>query len=902
MRTVLSSLASACAVIALAVSYPALAATSAAPSPSPAAKAADAAPLPETIPSDLPRNARPTHYSIEVTPDAQALTFTGKVAIDLTVFTAAQGLTLHGSGLTVSSAKLVPQAGGAPVTLQVTPDADAQLLRFAAPATIAPGQYRLDIAYTGVIGTQPSGLFALDYPDKRTGKTVRGLFTQFEAPDARRFVPSFDEPSYKATFDLSAVVPASQMALSNMPIATTQPLGKDRKRVTFATTPRMSSYLLFFGLGDFERTAKKAADGVEVGIVAPTGSGNQAVFARDGLAEILPWFDDYFGVKFPLPKLDNIAAPGSSQFFGAMENWGAIMTFERILLLDPATTSPAGLQDIYSTQAHETAHQWFGDLVTMAWWDDIWLNEGFASWAADKITDHFHPEWNWKLGGVDGREAAMNLDALPTTHPVVQHIRTAAEMEQAFDSITYQKGQATIAMLEDYVGEDTWRSGIRRYMAAHPYANTQSKDLWSAIEGAGGKDVDLIAEAFTRTPGVPLLRVTAATCKSGQTRLLLAQDAFSLDPESRKGAKPTWPMPLLIRVGDQAPARHLMSGKTDTVTLPGCGPVLVNSGQLGYYRTLYDAASLNKLTTGFAALAPIDQYGLLRDNLSLSMSGYQDMAGGLNLLAAVPASADATLSGKVAAQWQGVYDLLDKGAAKDAFAARVSRTWAPRLQTLGFDPVKGEPLTDTKLRAQLVDTLGAVRDPQVGAEARRRLQGLATNPAALDGPLKRVWLEAAARQASRSDWDLIRTQAGKVTSIVERQLYYSALGLASDPALANETLALAISSTPDATSASQMITSVGRVHPELAFDFVRTHQDAVNKLVEHAGRPRFIARIVAASTDPAMVGKLQAYAATLPADEAKPVLQALTSLKQRLATRPAQRAQTAAWLARQPAR
>jgi aminopeptidase N len=224
------------------------------------------------------------------------------------------------------------------------------------------------------------------------------------------------------------------------------------------------------------------------------------------------------------------------------------------------------------------------------------------------------------------------------------------------------------------------------------------------------------------------------------------------------------------------------------------------------------------------------------------------------------------------------------------------------LQTLGFDPVKGEPLTDTKLRAQLVDTLGAVRDPQVGAEARRRLQGLATNPAALDGPLKRVWLEAAARQASRSDWDLIRTQAGKVTSIVERQLYYSALGLASDPALANETLALAISSTPDATSASQMITSVGRVHPELAFDFVRTHQDAVNKLVEHAGRPRFIARIVAASTDPAMVGKLQAYAATLPADEAKPVLQALTSLKQRLATRPAQRAQTAAWLARQPAR
>lgn len=892
MRPVLRSLASASAVIALAVSMPALSA----PAPSAAAVAADAAPLPETVTSDLPRSARPTHYSIEVTPNAKALTFAGKVAIDIKVFAASQNLTLHGSGLSVSSAKLMPQTGGTAVLLQVTGDDKAQLLRLAAPAAIQPGNYRLDIAYTGTIGTQPSGLFALDYPDKRTGKSTRGLFTQFEAPDARRFVPSFDEPSYKATFDLAAIVPASQMALSNMPISSEKKLGGGLKRVTFATTPRMSSYLLFFGVGDFERTAKKATDGVEVGIVAPAGSGTQANYARDSLAEILPWYDDYFGVKFPLPKLDNIAAPGSSQFFGAMENWGAIMTFERILLLDPATTSPAGQQDIYSTQAHETAHQWFGDLVTMAWWDDIWLNEGFASWAADKITDHFHPEWGFKLNGIDGRETAMALDALPTTHPVVQTIHTPSEMEQAFDSITYQKGQATIAMLEDYVGEDTWRSGIRSYMQAHAYSNTVSKDLWSAIEGAGGKDVNRIADAFTRTPGVPLLRVTATACKGGQTRLQLAQGGFSLDPSDRGGQKPTWPMPLLIRASTAAPTRHLMMGKTDSVVVPGCDAVLVNSGQLGYYRTLYDAKSLARLTSSFGSLAPIDQYGLLRDNLTLSLAGYQDMAGGLNLLAAVPATADATLSAKTAAQWQSLNDVLEDGAVKQQYHALVSRTWLPRLQKLGFEPVAGEPLTDTKLRAQLVDTLGVVQDPTVGAEARRRLQGLATNPKALDGPLKRTWLEAAARQATRSDWDLMRQQAGKVTSIVERQLYYSTLGLTQDETLANATLALAISGTPDATSASQMMASVGRVHPELAFDFVRAHQDAVNKLVEHAGRPRFIARIVAASTDPAMVGKLQAYAATLPADEAKPVIQALTSLKQRLATRPTQRTQMAAWL------
>ncbi|MBB4857700.1 aminopeptidase N [Novosphingobium chloroacetimidivorans] len=888
MRSAIRSFATASAVIALAVSLPALAAPASAPASTPVA-------LPETVPSDLPRTARPTHYRIEVTPDAKALTFNGKVGVDLVVFTATDALTLHGNGLKIASAQLVAKDGKA-TPLTASADEKAQTLRFAAPAQIKPGTYRLDIAYTGTIGTQPSGLFALDYPDKRTGKDTRALFTQFEAPDARRFVPSFDEPSYKATFDLSAVVPASQMALSNMPVAREEKLAGNLKRVTFATTPKMSSYLLFFGLGDFERSAKMAADGVEVGIVSPAGSGAQADYARDGLAQILPWFDDYFGVKFPLPKLDNIAAPGSSQFFGAMENWGAIMTFERILLLDPATTSPDGIQDIYSTQAHETAHQWFGDLVTMAWWDDIWLNEGFASWAADKITDHFHPEWNYRLNAVDGREAAMSLDALPTTHPIVQTIRTVSEMEQAFDAITYQKGQATIAMLEDYAGADTWRAGIRAYMAKHAYANTQSKDLWAAIEGAGGKDVNRIAEAFTRTPGVPLLRVSSITCQGGQSRLSLTQDAFSLDPASRGGTKPVWPLPLLVRVGETAPARHLMTGKTDNVVLPGCGPVLVNSGQLGYYRTLYDAASLQKLVASFGKLAPIDQYGLVRDNLSLSMAGYQDMAAGLSLLSAVPASADATLTGNAVGLWQAVYDLLEKGEAQQQLGALISRTWSPRLQKLGFDPVAGEPLTDTKLRAQLIGTLGAAGDAAVVAEARRRLQGLATNPAALNGPLKRTWLDVAATNATPSDWELLRQQAAKATGVVDRQLYYSSLGAARDDALAAKTLDLAISGTPDATSGSQMITSVSRAHPEQAFDFVRAHQAQIDKLVEHAGRPRFISRLVAASTDPTMVDKLQAYAAALPADEAKPIIQAQTGLKQRLANRPTQRAQLAAWL------
>lgn len=894
MRSSLRNLATAGAVIAFAVSTHAFAAAV------PPAASGAPVPLADTVPSDLPRSARPSHYRIEVTPDAEKLTFTGTVSIDLTVFTASDALTLHGNGLTVSAAKLVAE-NGMQIALQTSADDKAQTLRFAAGKAIAPGKYRLDVTYAGKIGTQPSGLFALDYPDKRTGKDVRGIFTQFEAPEARRFVPSFDEPSYKATFDLSAVVPADRMAISNMPVKGQEALPGGLKRVTFATTPKMSSYLLFFGMGDFERSAMKAADGVEVGIVSPTGSGAKADYARDGLAQILPWFDDYFGVKFPLPKLDNIAAPGSSQFFGAMENWGAIMTFERILLLDPAVTSPAGKQSIYSVQAHETAHQWFGDLVTMAWWDDIWLNEGFASWMADKVTDHFNPEWNWKLNGIDGREGAMALDALPTTHPVVQKVRTVSEMEQAFDSITYQKGQAVISMLEDYVGADTWRAGMQTYMRNHAYSNTSSRDLWAAMESAGGKDVDLIAEAFTHTPGVPLLRVNVSACAGGKTRLDLTQDAFSLDPSARApstngGEKPTWPMPLLIRAGNGEPMRHLMSGRTESLTVDSCDAVLVNAGQLGYYRTLYNGKALDALVSSFGSLAPIDQYGLLRDNLSLSLAGYQDMSAGLRLLASVPGTADATLAGKVVGQWESVYGLLDDARVKDKLAARISKTWTPRLDQLGFDPVAGEPLTDTKLRAQLIDTLGSIGDKRVVAEARRRLQGLAADPKSLDGPLKGTWLGVAASNATRADWDLLRQQAARATSFVERQLYYTDLGMAPDEAIARDALALAISGTPDATSASQIITTLGRAHPEMTFDFVREHQAVVDGLIEHSGRARFFARIVGSTTNPEMVGKIEAYAATLPADEAKPVVQALTGLKERLANRPRQRAEVAAWV------
>ncbi|HET7656078.1 MAG TPA: M1 family metallopeptidase, partial [Luteimonas sp.] len=447
--------------------------------------------------TQLPRNVRPTHYDVSVVPHADSLSFDGRTSIDLDVLDPTDRIVLNALGMTFHSAVLTPEEGGTAIAAKTSVDADAQTATFEFPAPMRIGSYRLVLDYSGRIGTQANGLFAIDYdtPDGRK----RALYTQFENSDARRFIPSWDEPNYKATFSLTATVPAAQMAVSNMPVAATEDLGNGLKRVHFAQSPKMSTYLLFFGLGDFDR-ATTMADGVEIGVVTQAGKVDQSRFALESAAAVLQEYNDYFGVPYPLPKLDNIASPGRSQFFSAMENWGAIYTFEYAQLFDPRISTESTKEGIFSTGAHEIAHQWFGDLVTMSWWDDLWLNEGFASWMESRTTAKLHPEWNSALSAVGVREAAMNRDAIATTHPVVQHVETVEQASQAFDSITYSKGESVIRMLEAYVGADTWRDGVRKYIKAHAYGNAVSDDLWQAVDSVSDKPITQIAHDFTLQP------------------------------------------------------------------------------------------------------------------------------------------------------------------------------------------------------------------------------------------------------------------------------------------------------------------------------------------------------------------------------------------------------------------
>jgi aminopeptidase N len=849
-----------------------------------------------SLPTQLPRTAVPHHYAIIVTPHAQRLMFDGSVAIELEVIKATRSVTLNAADLSFASATLRPAKGGAAIPGRATVNADAQTATLTFPRSIAPGAYRLDVAYSGKINTQANGLFALDYKNVE-GKDARSLFTQFEAADARRFVPSWDEPDYKASFDLTVRVPTNQMAVSNMPAAATRKLGGGVKEVRFQTTPTMSSYLLFFAAGDFDRISKPAG-GREVGIVMSRGNADKAHRALDDEAQILPFYNDYFGTPYPLPKLDNVAGPGQSQFFSAMENWGAIFTFEYAILDDPAITTEAGRQEIFETEAHEMAHQWFGDLVTMAWWDDLWLNEGFASWMENKTTGQFHPDWGADIDRVGARESAMALDSLNSTHPVVQKVRTVEQANQAFDSIAYSKGESVIAMLENFAGADVWRDGIRRYIAAHAYQNSRTGDLWAAQEAAGAKGLTVIATDFTTQPGIPLISTGPAQCVNGGTLVTLTQGQFSADRKDEAAARPlAWHVPVMASAGGAA-TKIVAAGRTTQLSVPGCGPLLLNPGQYGYYRTLYTPQQAQALTALLPQLAPVDQYGLIANSMALSLAGYQPMQPALDLLGAMPANGSAKVVQRVVGRWDDLYDRLDgDSAAQAAIAAHVVRTFGPRLQQLGFAPKPGEAAVDALLRPTLIAALGKYRDPRVLAEASRLFAVWKQDHNAIPGSLKSTWLSVIARNADAATWDAIHERAKTTSGSIERTSLYQLLGRTRDETLARRALDLALTAEPGKTVSSGIITAVAGEHPRIAIDFVLAHLAQVNQLIDISGRSSFMQRLARGSRDAALIPVLEGYATThLATSDRKPIQQAIDRIRAESSQDPRIRAETNAWL------
>jgi aminopeptidase N len=802
----------------------------------------------------LPATVTPQAYRIRVEPDAARLSFRGAVSIDVQAHKPTRTIVLNAADLALDKVTL----DGKPAKA-VQLDATAQTARLAFDQALKPGAHTLSISYRGRINQGAQGLFALDY-DTPQGRR-RMLATQFEAVDARRFVPCWDEPARKASFDLTVVAPADQAAFSNMPVASARDLAGGLKEIRFQPTPKMSSYLLFLGLGDLERVSR-TVDGVDVGVVVRRGAGPQAAYALDRAAELLAYYDRYFGVRYPLPKLDLIGAPGAAGF-GAMENWGAILFFESRLLVDPRRTSQSEREATASTIAHEMAHQWFGDLVTMSWWEDVWLNESFANWMEAKALDDLHPDWRIWLTETAGREAAMRLDATSGTHPVVEPAETLEQVNEIPDSIVYDKGAAVVRMLEAYVGPDVWREGVRSYIQRFAYGNAGRADLWAAIEGAAHRPVAGIARDFTEQDGLPLVTVQVMTGQEPGSGVLLTQDRLGADAGS-KGER-HWRIPTAARpAGGGALVQSVVrSGPLVTaLRSPDPGPLVINPGQVGYYRTLYAPSAFDPVLARLAQLQPADQLGLVDDGWALAESGYGPVENFMRLVDRLPASANPRVWAEATSTLALIDTLYQGQPGQAAYRAWARGRLRPLLARAGWPAKPGADDATAVLREELLTTLGRLDDPQVAAEARSRFSGFLRDRAGLAPEVRQAMLRIVGGHADATSFEDLRRMAAASSDPYEKRQFLTALAGVEDPALAARALNLSLSDETPATLAPVMIRQVAALHPDLAWDFALANRRALETRLDPSQRLNYFGQLLRDTADAAHADRLHAFAQT----------------------------------------
>ena len=811
----------------------------------------------------LPDNVVPRHYDLAITPHAENMVFTGNVDITIDVIRPTQTLVLNSADLSIDKVSV----DGAAIASRALLDTHRQTASFQLAAPLTAGTHTLSMEYTGRIYPHAAGLFALDY-DANGGKK-RALFTQFENAEARRFLPCWDEPARKATWTLTATVPANLMAVSNMPIASSQSLPDNLVRIRFAETPKMSSYLLFFALGDFERISSKVG-GVDIGVIVKRGETARAQFALDAATHLLPYYNEYFGLPYPLPKLDLVAGPGASESFDAMENWGAIFYFESALLMDPKVSTQEDIRNIYVTVAHEMSHQWFGNLVTMEWWDDLWLNEGFASWMQGKAPDHFHPEWDLWLDEQNDLELAMRVDSRRGTHPVLRPILDAQQADEAFDTITYQKGQAIIRMLEQYVGDEAFREAVHNYLQAHAYANATTADLWHEVDKTPASHIGTIARDFTTQAGVPLIRVHIAGNKAH-----LSVDEFSSDHSA--GNSKDWHVPVVTRdVVSSALWRGVVSrGQEAIIDFNAHDALVVNVGQAGYFRTLYEPAAFTPLIEHFQALSPQEQLGLLNDSRALGYSGYAPLSNFLQIASATTAKTNPAVLLTMSGRLRGLDRLYADGDDRKRYRRWAQGLLSPILGNIGLSPINGESHIVALLRSSLIDSLSAFGDTNVIQEARARFGAYQQMPSTLSADRRFNVLSVVATHADAATWDALHQLARTAGSSLEKRQLYPLLGNPIDPELARKALELALTDEAPVTTRPSIIDAVGINHPEMALDFVDKHYDSIAATMEPDGRAEFAPTLVNDSSDTSLIPKLHQFAlAHIPVESRQSEIQA----------------------------
>jgi aminopeptidase N len=831
-------------------------------------------------PGKLPKEVVPTDYFIRIIPNIDAFTFTGAETVKLKVRSPVHQLVLNAVELEITEAflddQVLPKSA-----LKV--DMEKELITLALTSELSPGDHTLALGFSGKINQQGQGLFYMQYQEQGSGAQKIMLGTQFEATDARRFFPCWDEPAFRTRFQLTVVVPENWLAVSNMPVDSEKKIDGG-KEVRFAATPPMSSYLNVFVAGELDLIQSRSGP-TQIRVIATKGKAELGRYALEATAQILQYYNDYFGVPYPLPKLDQIALPGG--FGGAMENWGGITYFESALLFDPKNSSAETKQNIYEVLAHEMAHQWFGDLVTMAWWDNLWLNEGFASWMGSKCTAHFNPQWEvWLRRNLPrdptrrvgiAKEQAMEGDARSTTHPIHQRIATEVEANSAFDDIIYKKGQSFLRMLESFLGEDVFRDGIRRYIAARKYSNSTTADLWNALSEASKKPVAEIAAGWTEQPGFPVVKVKREA--GGKVRL--TQERFTVNFKNAPLLE--WKIPLTYSVIGEEPASLLMTSKTDVLeNIPADRALKLNVRGAGNYRVEYDEPSWILLLQALPKLGVEDRVNLLSDAWALVQAYRAPASLFFGLVEKLPASTDIAEREQIVNVLDFINGLLVGNPEREKFQRYARSLLRPTFETLSWDPKQGEPPTTGNLRASLIQALGDLNDPEIVAGCRERFEKYLANPASLAPDLRPAIFAIVGRYADEKTWTKLHELGRKTTSIEEKQNYYNALACATDPKLLKKTLSIALTDELPTSRATFLVPRVARDgdHPDIAWEFATANMKALLAKTDAAGSNRYAPALFTFFSDDSRADELKTYAKNnLPLESAPEVAKAVDEIQ-----------------------
>jgi puromycin-sensitive aminopeptidase len=821
----------------------------------------------------LPRSVVPSHYDLVLEPDLDAATFTGTAEVDVEVVEPVDEIVLNALDVEITSARLVGPNGTALVGT-VSYDADTERAMIALDEAAAPGSWRLDLTFTGELNDKLVGFYKSTFTDDDGGKHTIAV-TQMESTHARRAFPCWDEPDFKATFAVTLVVADGLTALSNAAQIADEPTDDGRRRVRFATTMTMSTYLVAFIVGPLEVTEPTTTKGgVPIRIAHPPGKGHLTPYALDAAAFCLDFFAEWFDIAYPGDKLDLVAVPDFA--FGAMENLGCVTFREVLLLIDPDTATQPELERLVDVVAHELAHMWFGDLVTMGWWEGIWLNEAFATFMEMLATDAYRPQWQrWVSFGLS-RTAAFDVDALANTRPIEFPVISPEDAEGMFDLLTYEKGAAVLRMLEQYLGAEVFQAGIRGYLRTHEYGNTVTTDLWDAIEEASGEPVRRIMDTWIYQGGFPIIGVST---EAGGARIRLTQQPFrSLDPTGEEPSRGEWAVPVTLRIGrgdSSTIERVLLDADTTTVDLDAPADwVLVNADSSGFYRAHYSPAARDALIDARGALSSLERYSLVDDAWAAVLAGELDAPAFLDLTRRLAADeTDLSVWQRLAAGL-GSLDRIMPDSARSGWEETVRSIIGPALSRLGWDAAGDEDERTRQLRGTLVRALANIgRDPDAIERARAIHDRALGGEPGLDPALVAASVEVVAATGTAHDFDTFVERQEKAGTPQERQRYLHTLADFPGEAEFGRLLDMSLTEAVRTQDAAFVLRRAmhNRDHGPVAWAFVRDNWEAVNERLPSMTIVRMAEGVRAMST-PELSRDVEAFFAEHPLPQATKTL------------------------------